>query len=253
MRNNPMMLPIPPENLRVWVGPFSDADVFTESGKEMVHSIIALCELNPDARVLEVGCGCGRIAAALGTYLSDKGRYDGFDVAAPLIDWCRQELEPRLPQFRFHLADAVHAAGHNPTGSESAAGFEFPYPDNAFDLAILASVLTHMLPDAIENYVRQTVRVLASGGSAFMSVFLFDQAAEIAVRSRTTIFDFHHKIGSCLTFDPKHPEEGIACEETWFLQAIERAGFRVGPIQRGNWRAVRSYAIRQDYVVAKKS
>ena len=73
------MLPIPPEDLRVWVGPFSNADVFTESGKETVHSIIAHCELNPDARVLEVGCGCGRIAAALGTYLSDKGRYDGAD------------------------------------------------------------------------------------------------------------------------------------------------------------------------------
>jgi len=248
-----MMLPIPPEELRLWVGPFSDADLFTESGREMVRSVSALCGLKPDARVLEVGCGCGRIAAALGTCLSDKGRYDGFDVAVPLINWCRQELEPRLPQFHFHLADAVHAAGHNPAGKESAAGFEFPYPDNAFELAILASVLTHMLPDAIENYVRQTARVLATGGSAFMSVFLFDQAAEIAVRSGTTIFDFRHKVGSCLTFDRKHPEEGIACEETWFLRAIERTGLRVGAIERGNWRTVRSYAVSQDYVVAKKS
>jgi ubiquinone/menaquinone biosynthesis C-methylase UbiE len=248
-----MTLPIPPEELRVWVGPFSDADLFTESGKEMVRSIIALCGLKADARVLEVGCGCGRIAAALGTYLSDKGRYDGFDVAAPLINWCRQELQPQLPQFRFHLADAVHAAGHNPAGHESAAGLEFPYPDNTFELAILASVLTHILPDAIENYVRQTARVLASGGSAFMSVFLFDRAAEIAVRSGTTVFDFRHKIGSCLTFDPNHPEEGIACEESWFLQTIERAGFCVDAIERGNWRAIRSYQIRQDYVVAKKT
>jgi SAM-dependent methyltransferase len=246
-----MMLPVPPEGLRVWAGPFSDADLFTESGKEMVQSFIALCGLKPDARVLDVGCGCGRIAAALGTYLSE-GRYDGFDVAAPLIDWCRQELEPRLPQFHFHLADAVHAAGHNPAGNKSARGLEFPYPDNVFELAILASVLTHMLPDAIENCVRQTARVLISGGSAFISVFLFDQAAEIAVRSGTTIFDFRHKIGSCLTFDLKHPEEGIACEETWFLQAIERAGFRIAAIQRGSWRTVRSYEIRQDYVVAKK-
>jgi len=246
------MLPIPPENLRVWVGPFADAGLFRSSGKETVRSIVELCGLECDARVLEIGCGCGRIAVALADHLSDGGHYEGFDVAALLIDWCRQELQPRLPQFHFRLADEVHAPGHNPAGSRSAAQFEFPYSDRSFDLAILCSVLTHILPDAMENYLRQTARVLASGGSAFMSVFLFDQAAEIAVRKRTTIFDFRHKIGPCLTFDPEHPDEGIACEETWFVEAVDRAGLRIADIRRGNWRVLRTYAITQDYVVARK-
>jgi hypothetical protein len=108
------------------------------------------------------------------------------------------------------------------------------------------------LPDAIENYLRQTARVLVPGGSAFISVFLFDLAAEIAVRNGTTIFDFRQQIGPCLTFHPQHPEEGIACGETWFFQAIGRSGLRVAEVRRGNWRNVRSYAITQDYVVAKK-
>jgi predicted O-methyltransferase YrrM len=77
-----LKLPVPPENLRLWVGPFADADLFRESGRETVRSIISLCGLNSDARILEIGCGCGRVAAALAAYLSDKGRYDGFDVAA---------------------------------------------------------------------------------------------------------------------------------------------------------------------------
>jgi SAM-dependent methyltransferase len=248
-----VMLPVPPENLRVWVGPFVDADLFRESGQETVRSITALCGLKSDARVLEIGCGCGRVAAALAAYLSDKGRYDGFDVAAPLINWCREELEPRLPQFHFHLADDVFAGGHNPAGHKHAATFAFPYANDRFDLAILCSVLTHILPDAIENYLRQTARVLAPGGSAFISVFLFDLHAEIAVRSGTTIFEFRHQIGPCLTFDPQHPEEGIACGETWFFQAIERSGLRVAEVHRGNWRNVRSYAITQDYVLAKKA
>jgi hypothetical protein len=83
-------------------------------------------------------------------------------------------------------------------------------------------------------------------------VFLFDLAAEIAVRNGTTIFDFRHQIGPCLTFHPQHPEEGIARGETWFFQAIGRSGLRVAEVRRGNWRNVRSYAITQDYVVAKK-
>lgn len=246
-------LPLPPEHLRVWVGPFADADLFRASGEQTVRSIISLCGLKSDARVLEIGCGCGRVAAALASHLSDKGRYDGFDVAAPLIGWCREALEPRLPQFHFRLADDVFAGGHNPTGHNDPATFAFPYASEAFDLTILCSVLTHMLPDAIANYLRQTARVLAPGGSAFISIFLFDRAAAIAVQNGTTIFDFRHPIGACLTFDPQHPEEGIACEETWFFQAIERAGLRLGTIHRGNWRTVRSYAIAQDHVVAKKA
>jgi SAM-dependent methyltransferase len=144
-----VMLPVPPENLRVWVGPFADADLFRESGREMVRSIIALCGLKPEARVLEIGCGCGRVAAALTPHLSGEGRYDGFDVAAPLIDWCRQELESRLPRFHFRLINEVFAGGHNPTGHKNAADFNFPFADDTFDLAILCSVLTHMLPDGI--------------------------------------------------------------------------------------------------------
>jgi SAM-dependent methyltransferase len=247
-----LKLPLPPENLRVWVGPFADADLFRESGQETVRSIISLCGLKSDARVLEIGCGCGRVAAALAAYLSDKGRYDGFDVAAPLINWCREELESRLPQFHFCLADDVFAGGQNPAGHKDAATFVFPYANDRFDLAILCSVLTHILPDAIENYLQQTTRVLVRGGSAFISVLLFDLAAETAVRNGTTIFDFRHQIGPCLTFDPQHPEEGIACGETWFFQAIERSGLRVAEVRRGNWRNVRSYAITHDYVLAKK-
>jgi SAM-dependent methyltransferase len=246
-------LPLPPSELRVWVGPFADADLFRESGKETVRSIISLCGLKSDAHVLEIGCGCGRVAIALAPHLSGKGRYDGFDVAAPLINWCREELEPRLPQFHFHLADDVFAGDHNPTGRKNANTVDFPYANDTFDLAILCSVLTHMLPDAIENYLRQTARVLVPGGSAFISVLLFDRAAEIAVHDGTTIFDFRHHLGPCLTFDPQHPEQGIACEETWFFQVMERSGLRPVEIRRGDWRNVRSYAITQDYVVAKKA
>ena len=102
----------------------------------------------PQAQVLEVGCG--RIATALASYLADSGGYDGFDVAPPLLNWCREELQPRLAHFRFRLADEVHATGDNPSGTTSAAEFKFPYPSGGFDLVILSSVLTPILPEAIE-------------------------------------------------------------------------------------------------------
>ena len=170
------MLPIPPEELRVWVGPFGDAELYRASGNSNLQSIIELCGLKPHAQVLEVGCGCRRIATALASYLADSGGYDGFDVAAPLINWCQEEMQPRLPRFRFHLADEVKAPGHNPSGTKSAAEFKFPYPSGGFDLVILSSVLTHILPEAIENYLRETARVLQPAAPAFIVTRLIYQS-----------------------------------------------------------------------------
>src|SRR5437879_7506334 len=139
----PKVLPVPPERLRTWVGPFSDAELFAQSGAEMVAEIIEVCGLAPDARILEVGCGCGRLSRAFATYLNSEGCYEGFDVAAELIEWCQQHLEPQLPNFRFSHAD-VRAAGHNPEGTVVGAAFRFPFANSAFDLAVVSSVFTHM-------------------------------------------------------------------------------------------------------------
>jgi hypothetical protein len=135
----------------------------------------------------------------------------------------------------------------------SAADFTFPYPSGAFDLVIAASVFTHMMPEGIENYSAEIARVLKSGGMTFLTVLLFDEAAADAVRDRTTVFDFRHRIGPCWTFDAEHPEEGIACDDGWLLQVLERQGLRVETLLRGNWREVRSYAITHDYVAARKA
>ncbi len=244
-------LPIPPENLRIWVGPFSDAELFARSGEEMAAEIATLCGLAPDASVLDVGCSCGRLSRALAGYLSCKGRYEGFDTALALIEWCRQQLEPQLPNFHFSFAD-VRSGHRNPESLVAASTFHFPFDDNTIDLAIVSSVFTHMVPDEIEHYVAQVFRVLKANGRCFISVFLFDSEAETAVATGSTIFDFRHPIGPCLTFDRERPDEGLAARKEWFLKLLERSGFQIDLVRPGNWRRVRSYQISQDHIVARK-
>ena len=244
-------LPVPPQKLRIWVGPFSDAGVFIQSGEEMAADIVRLCALSPDAHMLEVGCGCGRLSRAFAAYLSSKGCYEGFDVSRPLIDWCERKLQPLLPNFHFSHVD-VQAGGHNPQGQVSGSAFRFSFADGLFDVAIVSSVFTHMLPEEIENYASEISRVLKPQGNCFMSVFLFDGEAEMAVAKGTTIFDFRHAIGPCLTFDRQQPSQGIACRKQWFVDLLDRSGFQISAVRLGNWRKVRSHKVEQDYVIARK-
>ena len=84
---------------------------------------------------------------------------------------------PRHPSFRFQLAD-IRNAQYNPTGSQEARAYSFPYPDREFDLALAASVFTHLRPGEIERYVSEAARVLKPGGRLLASFFLLNEDAE---------------------------------------------------------------------------
>ena len=91
---------VPPRRLR-FVG---DGD-FTAIGREFAGYLRTHAGLAPDHRVLDVGCGVGRIAVPLLDYLSGRGGYDGFDIVPRAIRWCERSIAPRNPRFRFVLAD----------------------------------------------------------------------------------------------------------------------------------------------------
>ena len=244
-------LPLPPESLRVWVGPFSDPNLFERSGEEMVRSIVRLCGLSPGSRILEVGCGCGRLARAFASYLGPTGSYAGFDVARPLVDWCRQHLAPCLPNFHFSHAD-IHAPGYNPTGAVPASAYRFPFTADAFDAAVVSSVFTHMLADETENYVAELGRVLKPGARIFITALLFDDDARRAVAQSSTAFDFRYPVGPCMTFDRDRPREGIACPQVWLTDVLGHNGFDIDAIRRGNWRQVCSCEVSHDIVIGMK-
>ena len=73
----------PPKRLlRVSTQPTSD---FRETGRVLRDFLIAHCGLQPGHRVLDVGCGVGRLAVALTSYLNTDGRYEGFDIVPEQI------------------------------------------------------------------------------------------------------------------------------------------------------------------------
>ena len=129
----------PPRKLLT--GDYSD---FSRLGGEFLELFVRLGGLQPDRRVLDIGCGPGRMAVPLTGHLSAAGEYAGFDLVGEEVRWCQEQITPRFPNFRFERVD-VHNAATTRGGSVQASEFRFPYPDGSIDFAFATSVLTHML------------------------------------------------------------------------------------------------------------
>jgi ubiquinone/menaquinone biosynthesis C-methylase UbiE len=191
-------------------------------------------QLQPDDSVLDVGCGLGRMAVALMPYLT--GRYEGFDVDGKAIQWCRDNITPKAPNFRFQ-AFSVHNNVYNPKGNVDSDTFRFPYDDGAFDVAFLASVFTHMLPRSVTRYVEELQRVLKSGGRCVASYFLLNEASEQAITERRMIAnrDFPVSMDGCRVQYAHAPERAVAHHETKIRELYERNGFRITAVFYGGW------------------
>lgn len=245
-------LPVPPEELRNWVGPFQDAELFLRSGRDTVALARSMCSLRPEDAVLDVGCGSGRVALALTSYLSPVAKYLGFDVAPAPIHWCREHIEAQFPNFQFVHVDVLHA-DYNPKGTLRPEQTRFPCPSGSIDVVLASSVLTHLLASAAERYVGEIARVLRPGGCCLISYLLMDDEARRAVTDGTTVFDFRYQVGPAFSFSVENPTEGVAYPAEYALSVLHAAGLKVVEVRRGNWRKETSHAVQHDWVAARKA
>src|SRR5262245_51373922 len=100
---------------------------------ELQRSLLVHCGLTPNTRLLEIGCGVGRLAFELAPILTPHGSYAGFDISPEAIDWLVANYASRLPNYRFDLVDVTNRRYRPDAGSDPAAA-RFPYADEDFDM-----------------------------------------------------------------------------------------------------------------------
>jgi SAM-dependent methyltransferase len=89
----------PPDEMALSTGCPNDDEIISQ-GDRFLHIFRVYGGLETHHRVLEIGCGAGRMARALTGYLGECGSYDGFDPSPGSIAWCRQNITPSFTNFR---------------------------------------------------------------------------------------------------------------------------------------------------------
>lgn len=151
-----------------------------------------------DSKVLEIGCGLGRIAFPLRYILRAGGTYDGFEICRFKVDFLNDTFHRAHPNFRFSWAN-IYNTFYNSEGQIRGEDYRFAYVDQTFDIVYAASVFTHLLPETTQNYFQETFRVLKPNGRAVFSFFLLDYYRRNQPRPlgfNAEVFNFDYPYGS---------------------------------------------------------
>lgn len=238
-----------PPKRKLFVG---GKDDFKSTGEEFFRYFRELGGLKPNERVLDVGCGIGRMAVPLTKYLDERGSYDGFDIVADGINWCRKKITPKYPNFHFQLADVFNKK-YNPHGKYRASEYYFPYESESFDLVFLTSVFTHMLPQDMEHYLYEIARTMKRRGRCLITFFLLNRESLELINLGKSIYDFKHEGGGFRTIDKATPESGVAYDEKFIRGLYEKLRLTIAePIHLGSWCGRENYLSYQDVIIAVK-
>jgi SAM-dependent methyltransferase len=224
-------LPLPPAALRF----MNETDArFHEIGA-MNLGILRAHGFGPDTRLLDIGCGYGRLPIAVARAMAFRGEYLGVDILPRHVQWCRDTLTPRLPNLRFEVLD-IRNDRYNPKGRYDARDYRFPLPDGHFEMCCLFSVFTHMYEAEIGHYLDEIARLLAPGGLGVATFFLMDETRRARVTDPANTLAMGHVLDDHTRYhnaaDPLH---AIAYERDYACRLVEARGLRIRECSYGSW------------------
>lgn len=147
---------IPPKPLLMRIsGGVASSNDYIQIGYAVCRDLLAVMDrfgIRPtaEARVLDFGCGCGRVVRYFAA--QSPAQLDASDIDAEAIAWCQANLGD---------AASFHCNAEAPP---------LPFEDQRFDLVYASSVFTHFPEDMQRGWLHEMRRVIRPGGWVLLSV-----------------------------------------------------------------------------------
>jgi SAM-dependent methyltransferase len=171
---------LPAKHLRFCGSEFNENKFFYSSALTEANRLIDRFELNINSRILDVGCGVGRLPIGILNRLGDIKKYEGIDVSARAIDWCQRFINRWHPTFQFNHIN-IENPRYNPHGKKVDYKFSLPFQNREFDIIYLYSVFSHMKIDNIKLYLNEFRRLLEPSGKIFLTAFVEENVPDMEI------------------------------------------------------------------------
>lgn len=233
---------IPPQEIRKLIGPFGNDKDYENSAKEGIESLRKYTSNLRIKNILDLGCGCGRIAGLIPDTFPDLQSFVGVDVNHTLIEFCKKTYSD--PRFRFqelNLGNSIWAP--NKHGLFPDLGF---LGAQKFDMVYAFSVFTHTKYEMFCAWLGEIAKYLSDSGMFYFTLFIKrDTGME-------PLFSFKHQRGQDYWIDdPLHPEAAVAYSHLSILKAILDNNLRVISVDYGKWNSAKIHS--QDTIIVRRN
>ena len=183
---------LPPNHLRIRIGVgnriLNNQTHFLVHARDFWMFVFSEGIATMHSEILDIGVGCGRWAHWLRDYnfrgRQFTGTYVGVDIDEEAIAWCQNHYDSE--RFRFFVSTDTSVSYHHTAASQSV--YRIPLADSSFDLVFSNSLLTHLLEAELENYLRESYRLLRAGGAMMHSHFNIEHQISRRQRARHNRF-----------------------------------------------------------------
>ena len=167
-RRTGVSVPLPPAELRPGGPLLLDDEEYRRFASATVGQLLKYVSVTEDSRLLDLGCGPGRLLIGLLQEQVAFGSYVGIDVHGSAIAWADEALAAGRANVRFSRVDAPNDR-YNANGTQPV---HIPLEDASCDVITLVSVFSHMRLDDVREHLHEIARVISPDGSVFLTAFV---------------------------------------------------------------------------------
>jgi SAM-dependent methyltransferase len=219
----PELRELPPNHLCIRVGCgnriFNSHVMFIKASSDCWLTFLSRKYCASDSDVVEIGCGCGRIARALKEPWF-QGTYLGVDIDAEMLEYCRNNFPAE--RFKFILSphkNSTYSSNNLRDTSKTGPRFVIAAPDSK-DFVYAFTAYTHLLEGEVADYLHETYRILRAEGIMYIDFFCIEHV-ELGQR-----WTFQHRLGNAYVENARYPEAAVAYHESFMTELATNCGFR---------------------------
>lgn len=240
-----------------WVGG-SDPELVGNACYGILNRYISM---NESSRLLDFGCGIGRVLLSVLKHRASVTQITGFDIMPQVVKFCEANIAPAFPNSSFeliggsndHYDQFINAAGSNVAINNEQVVHKYA---GKFSGAYAFSVFTHVEMDDFRSLLKLLVRLLEPGGELLFTAFLLTPFSRRAIDQRVCLFPFgdtaYEADGMVFTGNITDRLGFIAFDLALVEQMVFEAGLVITHVEHGAWPGSGFSSSLQDVIVCRR-